>query len=200
MSLRNHTGPALTGIDFRRMGLIAEVLGAPELLAKLRQAELKIQRKIARSAVNAGLSELTAEMRRQIDNAPISAALKAAMKKTVGKRIKTKQIELFGILEAKAGLGVGKRTKARKQEQKIQQAVRTRKGKGAKRGVGIGAWNVHWPGIGTKPRRTRRGKALGRMAGQNIASLAMHAAGSRVINVIAKRASDLIERELNLSD
>ena len=61
-------------------------------------------KKIVKAGVNAGLGELVKEIKAQVNGLAISGELKAALRKTVNKRLKKKEGQDTG----KAGFGVGK--------------------------------------------------------------------------------------------
>jgi hypothetical protein len=71
-----------------------------------------------------------------------------SVKKAVGQRFK-KTKEKHKV-DAKVGLGVGKRTQLKERD-------------GKRPGVGISKQNVHWWELGTKQRTTKKGKSTGRM-------------------------------------
>ncbi|WP_010586411.1 hypothetical protein [Schlesneria paludicola] len=123
--------------------------GIASIDRKLASLATRESNKVARSAVNAGLADLAKSIRREIDSEPISPALKKALKATVGKRLETKTKSQFGAM-AKAGFGVGKNTRAR-----AARAAKRKAGRGARKGVGISANNVHWFALGTAQRYTK---------------------------------------------
>ena len=78
-------------------------------LATLRDRSAK---KAAKAGVNAGLAELVKEIKARVNGLAISGELKAALRKTVNKRLKKKEGQDW---TGKAGFGVGKQS-ARKIE------------------------------------------------------------------------------------
>lgn len=68
------------------------------------------------------------------------------------------------VWQAKAGLGVGKRTeKTRKAQRTGKNTYTTRKGETKNKGVGIAAANIHWPVLGTADRTDSKNRFLGAM-------------------------------------
>jgi hypothetical protein len=97
--------------------------------------------------------------------------------KTVRKAIKSRSVKTKfngGVAGVKVGAGV-----ARKRE--------SDKDRSGKKGVGIGARNVHWWFVGTGQRRTRAGKRTGRMPKQavGVSDVLMSARGE--LNEIIRR-------------
>jgi hypothetical protein len=97
--------------------------------------------------------------------------------KTVRKAIKSRSVKTKfngGVVGVKVGAGV-----ARKRE--------SDKDRSGKKGVGIGARNVHWWFVGTGERRTRAGKRTGRMPKQavGVSDVLMSARGE--LNEIIRR-------------
>jgi hypothetical protein len=110
----------------------------------------KIEKLIAKgskSATRAGFSKGMTIIARGIRNAVPPKA--KSVKKAVGQRFnKTKGKHK---ISAKVGLGVGKRTKSKKERNPNRP------------GVGISKVNVHWWELGTKKRTTEKGKSTGKM-------------------------------------
>lgn len=116
--------------------------------------------KIARKGVNAGLTPMAQAVRAAVSAAPLSDELKAAARKSVGKRM----VKGTDPPEGKIGFGVGKQT-ARKKEQIHTRTQRGPGGSGEKRGVGVSANNIHWFVLGTQDRTTTAGHPTGKIAG-----------------------------------
>lgn len=117
------------------------VTGDKELDRLLSSLPEKVQKKIARKALNAGLSIEVKAMRGAVP------ANMNDMKKAIGKSIK--KSKKTGVVEAKAGAAVGiKKAKMEAMENK-QKGLRA-----GRPGVGIGARNIHWFILGTEERTT----------------------------------------------
>lgn len=119
------------------------ITGDEELDRTLKRLATSGQKRIARAALGKALTVLARGVRNAIDPKQKSA------KKTVG--TKNKKNKKTGVHEAKVGLGIGKRTKSKKQRV------------GNKPGVGISKTNIHWLVLGTKSRTTDDGKSTGAM-------------------------------------
>ena len=136
--------------SFKRSGgQASRVTGIAEIDARLNLLSSKSARAITRSSTNAGMSAFARVVRTQVSaESGISSDLKRALKRTIGKRFKRRRGE--DAMEAKVGLGVGKKNKP----------VRSDKNKGGK---GVAKSNVHWFALGTKVRTTKRGRDTGRI-------------------------------------
>jgi hypothetical protein len=122
--------------------------GFDSMVRKLDTLKDRSAKKVAKAGVNAGLGKLSQEMRRAVNAAPITAEMKKAARATIAKRLNKKEGEPW---KGKAGFGVGKRTKAKKDKA----AARSDAGAmGATRGVGISAANIHWGVLGTVERKS----------------------------------------------
>jgi len=133
----------------RPTGQASRVTGIAEIDARLKLLAGKSARSIARASTNAGMTAFAKVVRAQVSaESGISAKLKRALKRTVGKRFKRRHRE--DAMAAKVGLGVGKRN----------QPVRSGDNKG---GIGLAKDNVHWFALGTKVRTTKRGRKTGRI-------------------------------------
>lgn len=110
----------------------ATITGDKAIDRKLKRLATSGQKRVARAALGKALTVLARGIRNAIDPTQKSA------KKTVG--TKNKKNKKTGIHEAKVGLGVGKKTKSKKQRD-------PKKG-----GVGISKENIHWLVLGTKDR------------------------------------------------
>jgi hypothetical protein len=119
------------------------ITGDKAMDRKLKRLATSGQKRISRSTLGNGLTVLGRGIRNAIDPKQKSA------KKTVGS--KNKKNKKTGLHDAKVGLGVGKRTKSKKQRD-------TKKG-----GVGISKENIHWLTLGTGHRATKKGKSTGRI-------------------------------------
>lgn len=124
-------------------------IGIPELDRRLEALGSREANKIVRSALNRGLTVLAKAEKASIDSAAgLSADLKRAMKKTVGKRLVIANSRALAV-QAKAGLGVGQKTARAKAKAAAASAQRSA---GNSKGVGISANNVHWFALGTADR------------------------------------------------
>jgi hypothetical protein len=123
--------------------------GLDALRQKFKTLADKGVKKAAKAGVNAGLGVLAKEIRSAVNSSSMSPQEKAAVRRTVAKRLKKKEgQELVG----KAGFGVGPKSK-RKKEIAHARNVRGQGGGHDVRGVGISGANVHWL-MGTADRRT----------------------------------------------
>jgi len=140
-------------------------------LMKRVEALGKKKNKVLKPAVKAGVVRLAKEIRKRIPAYPPNRKSKAYVikkgerrrsrlweaKKAVGSSAKvSKSAKNRGGIEGKAGSGVGK-PRARSVDRPRQPRDFGRKG------VGMGAGNLHWYLAGTRPRRTRTGVFTGRM-------------------------------------
>ena len=130
--------------------------GIKEIDRKLDKLARRDANKIARSAINAGLTVLTKAIRTNLNGENISPELKSAIQDTVGKRLETGPKAAKNGASAKAGFGVGKNTRA-----KLKRLEKRKSERGERRGVGVNARNVHWFAMGTKRRITKKGHRLG---------------------------------------
>lgn len=121
----------------------ATITGDKAMDRKLKRLATSGQRRVARSALGKALTMVARGIRNAVDPKQKSA------KKTVG--TKNKKNKKTGVHEAKVGLGVGKRTKSKKQRD-------PKKG-----GVGISKTNIHWLVLGTGDRTTDGDKNTGKM-------------------------------------
>lgn len=127
--------------------MTAELTGLEEVKNKFGDLGKRVAKKAAKAGVNAGLTPLLGAIRRQVNGYPISPELKAAVRKTLGKRLLKKEGQ---ELTGKAGFGVGKQSEGKRRK------AQDRAGDDAKRGVGISASNIHWFVLGTQDRYTRQ--------------------------------------------
>jgi hypothetical protein len=134
------------------------------------------------------LSPLLSEMRKEINGAPISAELKAATRKTLGKRLKkTGGDDYVG----KAGFGVGKASKAKKAK------AAKRAGDKSRRGVGVSANNIHWFVLGTAERKTKKGHATGAIEAMlaGFVAKASQSSSSRITEAARKKITQVLAAE-----
>ena len=133
------------------------ITGIPGIDRKLAALATNDANKVARSALNAGITDLAKQIKREIDSESISPRLKRALKACVGKRLEISGKLKYGAV-AKAGFGVGKNTRAKALRQEKRMAKRgaraAAKGQKAK-GVGISSNDVHWFALGTSKRFTK---------------------------------------------
>jgi len=130
--------------------------GLAELSQTLIDIGDKAAKKAAKAGVNAGLGVLAKEIKDQVNAMGVSGELKAAIRKTVGKRLLKKEGDEYA---GKAGFSVGTQSESKQRKAKAR-SQRGQKGSREKRGVGISAANVHWL-LGTKDRRTESGRRGG---------------------------------------
>jgi hypothetical protein len=146
----------------KQPGFASRTTGIAEIDAKLAGLSSKAARRITRKATNAGLKVLTDQIRAEIKAESISPQLRRALLKTVGRRFKRRSGR--DEMNAKAGLGVGKKPKP---------VVRSGKNKG---GVGLSTRNIHWFALGTKSRFTKSSR---RYSGRIKAVPAVSRAGTK---------------------
>jgi hypothetical protein len=173
-----------------------ELQGLNELREKIKYLADKGVKKAAKAGVNAGLQPLLSGIRQEINGAPISAELKAAIRKTLGKRLKKQGDDYVG----KAGFGVGQASKKKKE------AARARAGRGQKgirgltgeeRGVGVSSANIHWFVLGTQQRQTKSGHATGKIEAllAGFIAKAAQSAGPRITAAAAERIQKVLAAE-----
>lgn len=124
-----------------------DVDGLQSLVSKLEILQKDVAKKVLMAGVRAGLNAIGSQIKKDLDPRLTEA------KRSVRSKIK---IRRKGQVIAKVGFGVGPRNRKRS----------TTLPRGSKRGVGIGANNIHWWLIGTKNRYT--GRRIGRRTGNPI--------------------------------
>jgi hypothetical protein len=172
------------------VSVVSKTTGIAEIDAKLAALASKSARRVARKATNAGLKVITDKIRLEIKTEPISPQLKRALLRTVGRRFK--RDSRSDSMSAKAGLGVGKKSKP---------AKRSGKNKG---GVGLTTRNLHWFALGTIQRlvTTRRGSSLkrkrysGRIKAVPAVARAGRKAATEAISTIRRVALEEIANEV----
>lgn len=133
------------------MAVRGELMGVRELERTLRTLEKVEARKVARQALGKALRVLSKAIK-----GDIPPNLKE-MKKVIGQRMdKAKGGPDAGKHRAKAGVGVGKKSKR-------QRKVKDRTGRP---GVGVAKETAHWFVLGTSSRTTAAGKSTGSMPAQ----------------------------------
>jgi hypothetical protein len=157
------------------------VVGAKELQKALSQLDYKVRKRGIRSSVLKGLRVLVKSGKKKIP--PKYKAAKRLMNYRLAK-------DRAGVLQAKWGVGVGKRKKV--------------SSKGVDRdpnrpGMGITPETVHWLFIGTGERFHKSGHPTGRMAPilKDVIRNTMADTGDIAVGVIAKGVYDFIDREAN---
>lgn len=145
--------------------------GHKQLDRKLARLSKAPANRVAKAGLRAGTGKAARIMRKQLPS-----DLKH-VRPAIGAKVKTKG----GETTAKAGAGVGRKMKppeARK-----------------RRGVGIGARNIHWLVMGTKERHTSAGKSTGRMPPTDITS-AVKASESTISSAIEKACEKQLAKEV----
>lgn len=167
-----------------------DLQGFDQLLAKLTKLEDKKEKRIARAGVSAGIKALVAAQKAAVNSAPISGALKAAARKAIGKRIVKDQ---GAIVAGKAGFGVGKSTR-KKRESAHQRHMRGQGGAHETKGVGASAANIHWFVLGTQERETAGGHGTGEVPSLLAGAIqtASTGAGEAMINAARDKIKKLI--------
>ena len=116
--------------------------GVDELMAELNRLRINVPLKAGRAGISAGLAIMVRSMRQAVNNSGASSQMKRAARQTIGKRLLSDTRQLIG----KAGFGVGKPSKRKKEKAK------SRAGDKSRGGVGISASNIHWAVLGTADR------------------------------------------------
>lgn len=136
---------------------MAEVLiGAKELERRLAYLAGEGSSRVARAGTSAMATPLKQGIRRQVNAASVDPGMKKAVRTTIGSKVKRNADGSYGL---KAGLGVGKPSKAKK-------AKARERASGSRPGVGISSANIHWVILGTANRRTKGGAYRGRLPAQ----------------------------------
>ena len=174
-----------------------QVFGVGELETKLRRITANGPPEISRAAMQGAAVPLKRSIRSAINGSPASGRMKRAARQTIGSSVKKQASKNYGM---KAGLGVGKRTKAKKAKATARHGEY--KAKQAK-GVGISAANIHWATLGTKERFLKKqggflsaGSSTGRMPAI-LAGLVPQAAGAakpEMLAMAAYRARIVVEK------
>jgi hypothetical protein len=164
--------------------------GAKAMLETLAEIGKEGSKKAAKAGVNAGLAVLAKEIRTRVNGLQISGNLKAAIRKTVSKRLKKKEGDAYS---GKAGFGIGKQSKAKKGAA----AGRSYLGKiGTMRGRGISANNIHWA-MGTRQRTTKSGHRTGAMPDyvRGVIAQAAESAGPAMLEAAAQKVTQVLASE-----
>jgi ElaB/YqjD/DUF883 family membrane-anchored ribosome-binding protein len=161
--------------------------GLDELVRTLNQIGDSGVKKAAKAGINAGLGALAKECRSAINSSSASPEMKAAARKTIGKRLK----KLAGEYVGKVGFAVGKSSKA-----KVTKA-KARAGDKSQTGVGISAANIHWPVLGTRERRTNKGYSRGKMPAdlKGVIERAVSTAGPAMFEAARAKISTVLAAE-----
>lgn len=125
--------------------MTSDLEGLDQLLKKMERLRDRSAWKMAKAGVNAGLTVLQRALKEAVNSAPVSAQLKQAARKTVGKRLRRREGQ---PMTGKVGFAVGKATKRAKERAAQRAADKT------KPGVGVSATNIHWFVLGTQERHT----------------------------------------------
>ena len=162
------------------------IQGLDQLCGKFNDLGGKAIHKAAKAGLNAGLQPAVSAIRKQVNAASISPDLKAAIRRTLGKRVMKKEGQ---DLVGKVGFGVGKLGSARSKAA----SARAYLGKiGSMRGVGISSNNIHWFVLGTQERSSAAHKApipnamvMRGLKGKayQAAKAAVHGAGDSVLTI-----------------
>jgi hypothetical protein len=169
------------------------VIGALELERKLRHIADQGGKSVSRAAMTGAVAPMKKAIRRSVNTAPVSGAVKRAARATIGSSVK-KQVGGYG---AKAGFGVGKQTKAKKTKAH-ERNVYGQGGAKIVRGVGLSSANIHWFVLGTKERTVKStGRKVGKIAPEleGLIPVAVNAARGEMISEAARRAAVALKRE-----
>ncbi len=155
---------------------MAVVTGIKELDRKMSRMKNRVQTKIVKAAIRAGLSVASKEIR-----ALIPSQYKSA-RKGIGWSFKKNKKK--GVMEAKVGVAVGKKKEkmiqwGRKEEDKRRAAK--------KKGLGISPITLHWFVLGNANNAP--------IKFPNLASKGMRSASSEVQSAIKKRLREGVMRE-----
>ena len=123
-----------------------QIFGVGELETKLRRITANGPPEISRAAMQGAAVPLKRSIRSAINGSPASGRMKRAARQTIGSSVKKQASKNYGM---KAGLGVGKPSKAKRAKATARHEAYKSK---AQKGVGIGARNIHWATLGTKER------------------------------------------------
>jgi hypothetical protein len=173
------------------MATIIQIFGARQLERKLRHIADQGGKSVARAAMTGSVAPLKKAIRRGVNSSTASQAMKRSVRATIGSSVKK---QLSGSYGAKAGFGVGKPSKAKREKAK----TRSQQGKaGEKRGVGLSSQNVHWFVLGTKERYTKSGRRTGKLKAElaGLIPVATNAARGEMISEAARRAAVALKKE-----
>ncbi len=171
------------------MATVKGLKGLDKMLRTLNTTKDRTARKVARASVQAGLTPLTKAMRSGINGSPASTTLKKAARKTIGKSVKKGRFT-GGMIGGKAGFGVGKPSK------KKREAASARSSGG--HGVGISASNIHWAVLGTDERtQTKSGKSTGKLDPffEGVVPNAVKSSGPAMLKAAQVKAKQVLARE-----
>ncbi len=104
-------------------------------------------------------------------------------KKAIGQSVKRGR---SAVTIGKLGAGVGI---------KKNKKLPVRKGK--RPGVGLSARNIHWPGLGTKERRTKKGRRTGRMPQYQFVKEGVSASMGTMKQRLIEKAREELAKEAN---
>ena len=169
------------------------IQGLDNLLGTLATLKDRSAKKAAKAGVTAGIKVLAQGMVAAINASGASPELKAAARKTIGKRLKKKEGQ--GLV-GKAGFSVGKRSR-RKCETAHERYVRGQGGAHETRGVGVSSSNVHWFVLGTDQRVTGSGHYTGQIDEllQNIVGSAAASAGPAMLEAARQKVEQVLAAE-----
>lgn len=119
---------------------MATVDGLEAIIKRMDEMKKNGGKNVAQSMVRAGLNVIGKQMKKDVDS-----KVKEGRK---GVRSRFKKNKKKGIVTAKVGFGVGKKT--RRANAKLQKKIKRKSG--WRGGVGISAQNIHWWVAGTRPR------------------------------------------------
>lgn len=173
------------------MATAVQVIGAKELERKLNALASQGGKSVARATMTGAVGPLKKSIRRQVNAATASQAMKRAARLTIGSKVKKQPSGSYG---AKAGFGVGKPTKAKRRKAKERSA----QGKaGERKGVGLSSQNIHWFVLGTGERHTKSGKPTGRIKPElkGLIPVAAMAAKGEMVSEAARRAAVALKKE-----
>jgi hypothetical protein len=163
--------------------------GMDDLVRNLTNIKNVVGKKAAKAGIQAGMTVLMKGIRNGAGSSRASEDVKAAARKTVGKKLKKIQSDYIG----KIGFGIG----AGGKKAAVTKAMARH---GEKGGVGLSGRNIHWFALGTKTRKqATTGRATGSVsnvlagivssAAKSTSSEMLAAAGDKVKKVLAADAA-----------
>ena len=147
----------------------------------------KIVKRATKAGINAGLVPLVRAMRVAVNASGAPPEVKRQARKTLAKRLRKWRGETIG----KAGFGVGRQTKVKRERAAARSSS-------ARRGVGISSANVHWFVLGTEDRETKRGKPTGRIDEllKGVTTMAAGTAGPAMVEAARRKIQEVMAREV----
>lgn len=143
---------------------------------------------VTRATMTGAVTPIKKAIRKQVNSATTSQEVKRAARLTIGSSVKKQKDGTYG---AKAGLGVGKPSKKKRE-------AATKRAQSGWAGVGLSAANIHWFVLGTKERTQKTtGRATGKIQPvlKGLVPIAVNSARGQMISEAARRAAVAMKRE-----